>query len=78
MFTPVICPAFFFSAPPSPRFEQWPRKHDTKRYKEIRNSRARHEYFVEDTLECGIILTGTEVKSLRAGQGADQRRVRPL
>ena len=44
------------------------KKNDSKRYKEVRNSRARHEYFVEDTLECGIVLTGTEVKSLRAGQ----------
>ncbi|MCB9638574.1 MAG: SsrA-binding protein SmpB [Myxococcales bacterium] len=32
------------------------------------NRRARHNYTVEDTLEVGIQLTGTEVKSLRAGQ----------
>ena len=32
-----------------------------------RNRRAFHEYAVEDTLECGIVLTGTEVKSLREG-----------
>jgi SsrA-binding protein len=32
-----------------------------------RNRRAFHEYHVEDTLECGIVLTGTEVKSLREG-----------
>ena len=31
------------------------------------NRQARHEYFVEETLEAGIELTGTEVKSLRAG-----------
>lgn len=30
-----------------------------------RNRRAFHEYEVSDTLECGIVLTGTEVKSLR-------------
>ncbi|MBM3996346.1 MAG: SsrA-binding protein SmpB [Planctomycetes bacterium] len=30
-----------------------------------RNKRAYHEYEVFDTLECGIVLTGTEVKSLR-------------
>ena len=30
-----------------------------------RNRRAFHEYEVLDTLECGIVLTGTEVKSLR-------------
>jgi SsrA-binding protein len=32
------------------------------------NRRARHEYFVEETLEAGIQLLGTEVKSLRAGR----------
>ncbi len=31
------------------------------------NRKARHDYFVEDTYEAGIVLTGTEVKSLRAG-----------
>lgn len=30
-----------------------------------RNKRAFHEYNIFDTLECGIVLTGTEVKSLR-------------
>ena len=44
------------------------KKNEAKRYKEIRNSRARHEYSIEDTLECGIVLVGTEVKSLRQGQ----------
>ncbi|HSR86288.1 MAG TPA: SsrA-binding protein SmpB [Streptosporangiaceae bacterium] len=32
------------------------------------NRRARHEYTVEDTVEAGLVLTGTEVKSLRAGR----------
>ncbi len=32
-----------------------------------RNKRALHEYNLFDTLECGIVLTGTEVKSLRDG-----------
>jgi len=32
-----------------------------------RNKRATHEYEILDKLECGIVLTGTEVKSLRAG-----------
>ncbi len=32
------------------------------------NRKARHEYFITDTLEAGIALTGTEVKSLRQGQ----------
>jgi len=31
------------------------------------NRKARHEYEVEDTLEAGVVLTGTEVKSLRSG-----------
>ncbi|HEY9522190.1 MAG TPA: SsrA-binding protein SmpB [Thermopolyspora sp.] len=32
------------------------------------NKRARHEYIIEDTYEAGLVLTGTEVKSLRAGR----------
>ena len=32
------------------------------------NRKARHEYFILDTYEAGIALTGTEVKSLRAGK----------
>lgn len=32
------------------------------------NRKARHNYFIEETLEAGIVLLGTEVKSLRAGQ----------
>lgn len=32
------------------------------------NRRARYNYAIEDTLECGIILEGSEVKSMRAGQ----------
>ena len=31
------------------------------------NRKARHDYFIEETLECGIELFGTEVKSLRMG-----------
>jgi SsrA-binding protein len=34
----------------------------------IENRKARHEYHILDTLECGIKLVGTEVKSVRAGQ----------
>ena len=34
------------------------------------NRRARHDYFIEDTLEAGLVLTGTEVKSLRAGRAS--------
>ena len=32
------------------------------------NPKARHDYFIDDTLECGIVLAGTEVKSIRAGK----------
>jgi len=32
------------------------------------NRRARHEYFIEDTVEAGLVLTGTEVKSIRQGK----------
>ena len=32
------------------------------------NRRARHEYFVEDVIEAGLVLTGTEVKALREGE----------
>ncbi len=34
------------------------------------NRKARHNYFINETLEAGLILTGTEVKSLRAGQAS--------
>jgi len=34
------------------------------------NRRARHDYFIEDTIEAGIELTGTEVKVLRQGLGS--------
>jgi SsrA-binding protein len=34
----------------------------------VTNRKARHEYHIEDTLEAGIILTGTEIKSIRAGR----------
>ncbi len=33
------------------------------------NRRARHEYFLDEFFEAGIALTGTEVKSLRFGEG---------
>ena len=35
-----------------------------------RNRRAFHEYTIEDKLECGLVLTGTEVKSLRDGHSS--------
>ncbi|GIM45253.1 SsrA-binding protein [Collibacillus ludicampi] len=32
------------------------------------NRKASHDYFIEDTIECGIVLTGTEIKSIRQGR----------
>lgn len=32
------------------------------------NKKARHEFFIEDTYEAGIVLKGTEVKSIRQGK----------
>ncbi|MEF3304343.1 SsrA-binding protein SmpB [Paenibacillus sp. GYB003] len=32
------------------------------------NKKASHDYFIEDTFEAGLVLTGTEIKSLRGGR----------
>jgi SsrA-binding protein len=34
------------------------------------NKKARHDYSIEDVYECGLVLTGTEVKSLRLGRAS--------
>ena len=34
------------------------------------NKKARHDYSIADVIECGLVLTGTEVKSLRAGRAS--------
>ena len=34
------------------------------------NRKARHDYFIEDSLEAGLVLVGTEVKSMRAGRAS--------
>ncbi|MCU0266609.1 MAG: SsrA-binding protein SmpB [Actinomycetia bacterium] len=34
------------------------------------NKKARHDYHIEDVFEAGLVLTGTEVKSLRAGRAS--------
>lgn len=36
----------------------------------IENRKAKHNYFIEDTLECGIELFGNEVKSIRNGMAS--------
>ena len=34
------------------------------------NKKARHDYFIEETYEAGLVLTGTEIKSIRAGKAS--------
>jgi SsrA-binding protein len=43
-------------------------KRDAGRKVVATNRRARHDYDIRDTHECGIVLHGSEVKSIRAGQ----------
>lgn len=41
----------------------------SKGYKVVaQNKKAGHDYFIEETFEAGIVLTGTEIKSIRAGK----------
>ena len=41
-----------------------------KRQKKLvaNNKKARHDYFIDEVYEAGIVLTGTEIKSIRAGK----------
>src|SRR3954466_12783802 len=43
---------------------------DSKRKLVAQNKKARHDYTIIDTYECGLVLTGTEVKSLRQGRAS--------
>ncbi|MEU9100751.1 SsrA-binding protein SmpB [Streptomyces sp. NPDC048361] len=43
---------------------------DSKRKLVAQNKKARHDYLIIDTYECGLVLTGTEVKSLRQGRAS--------
>lgn len=43
---------------------------ETGRKLVAQNRKARHDYLIEDTYEAGLVLTGTEVKSLRAGRAS--------
>ncbi|WP_456698300.1 SsrA-binding protein SmpB [Aeromicrobium sp. P5_D10] len=43
---------------------------ETGRKLVAQNKKARHDYHIEDTFEAGLVLTGTEVKSLRAGRAS--------
>ena len=42
-------------------------KQDDKNITVARNRKARHEYFILEAMEAGIVLSGTEIKSVRAG-----------
>lgn len=52
------------------RTEAEPVPRETGRKVIAQNRRARHDYHIEDTYEAGLVLTGTEVKSLRAGHAS--------
>ena len=43
---------------------------DTGRRLVANNKKARHDYHIDETFEAGLVLTGTEVKALRAGRAS--------
>ena len=43
------------------------KSHNSKDKTVAQNRKARHDYFILDSFECGIVLTGTEIKSVRNG-----------
>ena len=56
-------------SPPGAYLARMAKKDDNPNYKVIsENRRARFDYAIEDDIEVGIVLTGSEVKSLRTGQ----------
>lgn len=54
-------------ARPAKKKDEPDREHDNERLI-AQNRKARHDYEVLDTLECGVMLVGSEVKSLRTGR----------
>ena len=44
------------------------KSHDSARYTELRNPKALRDYFIHDKFEAGVKLSGSEVKSIRAGK----------
>lgn len=46
------------------------KKSDQPKSIQILNRKARHEYFIEDIFEAGLVLSGTEVKSIREGKAS--------
>ena len=67
--SPVPCPRVRATVKKSKK-KTSAEKDDGKKNERViaQNRKARHDYHVLDTLECGIALTGSEVKSLRNGQ----------
>lgn len=49
---------------------QWAKAEADKHTVVARNRRARHDYHIDETFEAGIVLQGTEVKSLRQGRAS--------
>jgi SsrA-binding protein len=47
-----------------------PTDHDPDRKTVATNRKARHDYRILDEIECGVVLTGDEVKSLRGGRAS--------
>jgi len=47
-----------------------PRETESSERLIAQNRRARHDYFILETVEAGLVLTGTEVKSLRLGRAS--------
>ena len=45
-------------------------KNKAKAPASFENRKARHDYFIEDTIECGIVLQGSEVKAIRDGNAS--------
>ena len=47
-----------------------------REYKLIANNKkAMHDYFIDDTYEAGIVLTGTEIKSIRRGKASIKEKI---
>ncbi len=46
------------------------KKHNAISSPTVENRKARYNFFIEDTIECGIVLEGSEVKSLRSGKSS--------
>ena len=43
------------------------KKKSTDHHRDVRNNKAHHNYFVGDRIDAGLVLLGTEVKAIRAG-----------